>query len=154
MCPVETAAPLLPDDQQVTTSLHRPIKGECDVTLNDADISDSIARALLDAIQEKRTGNQLPATMMALARVGGAQLQPWLATGGNHQVRSSSLPKIHCEPYVRGYLKNQPSTAVPAQINSSRSCLTPTAEAETNVQADPLHGNCDNTVILVHSWRG
>ena len=106
ICPVETAAPLLPDDQQVTTSPPRPVKEEGDVTLNDEDIPDSIARALFDALQEKRTGNQLPATMIALARVGGSQLQPWLATGGNHQVRSSSLPKFHGEPYVRGYLES------------------------------------------------
>ena len=81
------------------------VKEEGDVTLNDADIPDSIVRALFDVLQEKRTENQLPATMIALARVGGAaQLQPWLATEGNHQVRSSSLPKFHGEPYVRGYL--------------------------------------------------
>ena len=73
--PVETATPLLPDDQQVTTSPPRPVKEEGDVTLNDTDILDSIARALFNALQEKLTGNQLPATMIALARVGGAQLQ-------------------------------------------------------------------------------
>ena len=76
------------------------------MTLNDADIPDSIARALFDALQEKRTGNQLPATMIALARVGGAQLQQWLATGGNHQVRLFPLPKFHGEPYVRGYVES------------------------------------------------
>ena len=82
-CPVE--APLLPDDQHVTTSPPSPVKEEGDVTPNDADIPDSIARALLDALPEKRTRNQLPATMISLARVGGAQLQQqWLATGRNH----------------------------------------------------------------------
>ena len=38
-------------------------------------------------------------------------------------------------------ISNQPSTAVPVQINSRRSGLTPAVEAETNLQADPLHGN-------------
>ena len=38
-------------------------------------------------------------------------------------------------------ISNQPNTAVLAQINSRRSGLTPAAEAETKVQADPLHGN-------------
>ena len=38
-------------------------------------------------------------------------------------------------------ISNQPSTAVHAQMSSSRSGLTPEAEAETSVQADPVHGN-------------
>ena len=38
-------------------------------------------------------------------------------------------------------ISNQPSIAVPAQINSSKNGLIPAAEAETNVQADSLHGN-------------
>ena len=38
-------------------------------------------------------------------------------------------------------ISNQPSTAVSAQINSSKNGVTSAAEAETNVQADPLHGN-------------
>ena len=69
-CPVES--PLLPDDQHVTTSPPSPDKEEGDVTPNDADIPDSIARALLDALQEKRTGNQLPAMRISVARVGGS----------------------------------------------------------------------------------
>ena len=42
---------------------------------------DSIARALLDALQEKRMGNQIPATMGPLARVRASQLQQCLAKG-------------------------------------------------------------------------
>ena len=72
ICPVETAS-LLPDDQQVTTSPPSPVKEESDVTLNDADILDSIARALFDVLQENRTGNQLPAMRISLARVGWRQ---------------------------------------------------------------------------------
>ena len=80
ICPVE--APPLPDDQHVTTSAPSPVKEEGDVTLNDADIPDSIARALFGALHEKRTGNQLPAMRILLARVGGSQLQQqWMATG-------------------------------------------------------------------------
>ena len=107
ICPVDTAASrLLPNDQQATTSPPKPVKEEGDVTLNDADIPDSIAKALFDALQKKWTGNQLPATMIAVARVGGAQLLPWLAPGGNQQIRSSSLPTFHGEPYVKGYLES------------------------------------------------
>ena len=71
--PVE--APSLPDYQQVTTSVPSPDKEEGEVTPSDADTPDSIVRALLDALQEKRTENQLPATMISLARVGASQLQ-------------------------------------------------------------------------------
>ena len=77
ICPVE--APPLPDDQHVTTSAPSPIKEEGDVTLNEADIPDNIPRALFDALQEKRTGNKLPAMRISLARVGWRQ-------GGNHKV--------------------------------------------------------------------
>ena len=47
----------------------------------DADIPDSIARALLDALQGKRRGHQLPATMVPLARVWASQLQHCIAKG-------------------------------------------------------------------------
>ena len=82
--PVE--APPLPDHQHVTTSPPIPHKEEGEVTPSDADIRDSIARTLLDVLQEKRTGNQLPVTMISLARVGGPQLQQCLATRTNDQV--------------------------------------------------------------------
>ena len=70
----------------VTTSTPSPDKEECEVTPSDADIPDSIARALLDPLREKQSGNQLPASMISLARVGGPQLQQCLVTGRNHQV--------------------------------------------------------------------
>ena len=60
------------------TSSPNEEKGE--VTLSDANIPDSIARALLDALQAKWTGNQLPATMAPLARVRASQLQQCLVT--------------------------------------------------------------------------
>ena len=68
--PVE-ASPL-PDYRHVTTSPPSPDKEEGDVTPNDVDIPDSIARARLDALQEKRTRKQLPAMMISVARVGGS----------------------------------------------------------------------------------
>ena len=77
--PVE--APPLPDHQHVTTSPPSPDKEEGEVTPSDADIPDSIARALLDALQEKRTGNQLPAAMISLPGVRVSQLQQCLVTG-------------------------------------------------------------------------
>ena len=131
-CPVETAdTSILPSDQRVTTSPPRTVKEEGDVRLNDADIPDSIARALFDALQENRTENQLPAM-----RISGGSRRRLLTTAVNwHRCQNSTVSHT-----LEG-ISNQPSTAVPAQINSRRSGLTPAAEAETNVQADPLHGN-------------
>ena len=63
-------APPLPDYSHITTSLPGPDKEEGEVTPSGTDIPDRIATALLDALQEKRTGNQLPAMMISLARVG------------------------------------------------------------------------------------
>ena len=51
------------------------------MTPGEADIPESIARALLDALQEKRQGNQLPAAMGPLARVRASQLLQCLAKG-------------------------------------------------------------------------
>ena len=51
------------------------------MTSSDADIPDSIARALLDALKEKRTENELPSTMILIARVRASQLQQRLVTG-------------------------------------------------------------------------
>ena len=68
--PVEASS--LPDHQQVTISPPSPEQEEGEVTPSDADIPDSIARALLDALQEKRTGSQLPGTLISVARVGAS----------------------------------------------------------------------------------
>ena len=51
----------------------------------DADIPDSVARALLDALQEKRMGNQLPAAMAPLARIRASQLQKCISDGTEPQ---------------------------------------------------------------------
>ena len=109
------------------------------MTPSDADIPDSIARAPLNALQEKRTGNQLPATMISLARVRASQLQQCLAMGTIRfislgQGPSGSINLADKVPTVNRTLEctsNQPSIAVPAQINGSRRGLTPTADTET-----------------------
>ena len=107
------------------------------------DIPNSIARALLDALHEKRPGNQLPAAMVSLARVWASQLQQCLVTGreSTKVVIQSTLDIIAvdqgpAEPstlankvsMVSRTLDVQPSTAVPAQDNSRS--LNPTARAE------------------------
>ena len=78
-CPVETAdTSVLLHDQRVTTSPPRTVKEEGDVTLNDTDIPDSIARALFDALQDNRTGTQLPAM-----RISGGSRRRLLTTAVN-----------------------------------------------------------------------
>ena len=107
-CSVETAeTSLLPDNQRVTTSVPRPVKKEGGVTLNDADIPDSIARALFDDLQENRTGTQLPAMRISC---GSRRRLVIIAViwqrKGNNQVRSFSLPKFDGKPHIRGYLES------------------------------------------------
>ena len=69
--------------------------------------------------------------------------------GANHQVCQSRCQNSTVSHTLEG-ISNQSSTAVPAQINSSRRGLTPAAEVETCVQADPLRGNREwYDVILV-----
>ena len=80
--PVETArASPLPGHQDPMSSPPNPEKEEGEVTSSNADIPHSIARALLDALQEKRTGNDLPPTMISIARVRASQLQQCLVAG-------------------------------------------------------------------------
>ena len=113
------------------------------MTLTDADIPDSIARALLDALQEKRTGIQLPAAMILLARVRVSQMQQCLVTGREptEAVIQATLDIIAvgegpADPstlankvsMVSHTLDVQPNSAVPVQ-DSSKS-LNPTARAE------------------------
>ena len=54
---------------------------EGEVESGDADIPDSVARALLKELQEKRQGNQLPAAMAPLARVRASQLHQCVTNG-------------------------------------------------------------------------
>ena len=75
--PVEEPFP--PGLQETRTPPPSLDEEEGEVTTSDADIPDSIARALLDALQDKQRGNQLPAAMVPLARVRTLQLQHCLA---------------------------------------------------------------------------
>ena len=47
----------------------------------EADIPDSIAKALLDALQTKRTGNNIPPAAILLSRIRTTQLKQCLLTG-------------------------------------------------------------------------
>ena len=58
---------------------------EGEVGSGGADIPDSVARALLDALQEKRHRNQLSAAIAPLARVRASQLQQCVANGTEPQ---------------------------------------------------------------------
>ena len=58
---------------------------EGEVESGDTDILDSVASALLEALQEKRQGHQLPAAMAPLARVRASQLQQCVANGTEPQ---------------------------------------------------------------------
>ena len=63
-----------------TPTLSTP-EEEKDVTPGDAEIPDSIAKALLDALQEELIGNSLPPTVIPMARIRAAQLTQCLMTG-------------------------------------------------------------------------
>ena len=148
--PVEAPSP--PGHQHLTTSPPRLEQEKGEVTPSDIDIPDSIARALLDTLQEKWSGNQLPATMISLARIGASQLQQCLAMGRETSEATLDIISLGQEPpnlinladkvssvsHTLESTSNQPSTAVPTKINSSRRGLTPMAEAETSVQPDSL----------------
>ena len=74
--------PSLPENASATTTAPpNPDEEEGEVTSGDADIPDSVARALLDALQEKRQGHQLPAAVVPLARVRASQLHQCVAKG-------------------------------------------------------------------------
>ena len=77
-----TRASHLPRNQDVMPSTPNPEKEEeGGMISSDADIPDSIARAVLGALQEKRTGNNLLSTIISIARVRASQLQQCLLTG-------------------------------------------------------------------------
>ena len=150
--PVETTRAVpLPGCQDVKSSPPNPEEEEGEVIPSDADIPHSIAKALLNALQRKRTGNNLPPTMISIARVRASQLQKCLVTGrepseGTIQAtldlislgqKPSGLTnladKVSTVSHTLERTSNQPSTAVPAQINSSgNTCpqltLNPTSE--------------------------
>ena len=145
ICPVE-ATPL-PDDEHVTASPPGPVKEEGDVTLNDADIPDSIARALLDALQDKRRGHQLSA---AVARVRVSQLQQCIAKGSEptEAVFQATLDLLAvgqgpADPLALADKVSMASQTPDVQLNAtvpaqdSSSSIYTTTRAE--VTADPLY---------------
>ena len=78
--PLETSrASPHPAEEGVNRSLPNFNEVEGEVTPGDADASDTIAKALLDALQEKRAGNNLPPE--SIPRIRAAQLQQCLLTG-------------------------------------------------------------------------
>ena len=88
--PVDTSkASSLPEQQGVTPSLPDPREEEGEVTPGDADIPGSIARALLDALQERWTGNNLPPAVIPVARIRATQLRQCLLTGKEPSVALS-----------------------------------------------------------------
>ena len=135
-----------------------PEKREGVVTPSDADIPDSIARALLNALQEKQTGNDLPPAVISIARVRAYQLQQCLVTGREPPEDTIQAPldlismgqepsgltnvadKVSTVSHTLEFTSNQPSSPISAKINSSRRGRTPTADAEiASVQANSLY---------------
>ena len=101
-------------------------EGEGEVIPSDADIPGSIATTLFDALQERRTGKNLPPAMILVARIRATQLHPMLDNEkrtirrygssnlgpllpGAGPIRSdqrSRQKSVHGEPYVRVYLES------------------------------------------------
>ena len=140
----------LPGKQPVMTSLPNPDEEEGEVIPCDADIPDSMARALLDALQDKRRGHQLPAAMVPLARIRASQLQQCIAKGTEptEAIVQTTLDLISmgqgpADPLAladKMSMVNQTpdvqlNAVVPAQDSSS--IINTTARAE--VTADPLY---------------
>ena len=115
----------------------------------DADIPDSVAGALLEALQEKRQGHQLSAAMAPLARVRASQLQQCVANGTEPQegVIQAALDLIAMvqgpsDPVALADKVSMVSQMPEVQMNAtlpapdSSSSINTTAHAE--VTANPL----------------
>ena len=97
---------------------------EGEVGSGDADIPDSVARALLDALQEKRHGNQFPAAMAPLARIRASQLHQCISNGTEPQetVIQAALDLIA--------MGQGPSD--PAALSDKVSMVSQTPDVQTN----------------------
>ena len=150
--------PSLPANESVTTSLPNPDEEEGEVTSCDADIPDSIARALLDVLQDKRKGHQLPAAMVPLARVRASQLHNCIAKGTEptEAVVQATLDLIAVgqgppDPLALANKVSMVSQTPDVQLNSvvpayySSSSINTTARAD--VTADPLY------TVLAHKMN-
>ena len=143
--------PSLPaNTSAATTAPPNPDEEEGEVTSCDADIPDSVARALLDALQDKRKGHQRPAAMVPLARVRASQLHNCIAKGTEPtkavvqttldliamgQGPPDSLALADKVSMVSQTPDVQVNATLPAQDSSSS--INTTARAE--VTADPLY---------------
>ena len=149
--PVDDSSPT--EHSAITTTAPEPSifdVEEGEVESGEADIPDSVARALLDALQEKRMGNQLPAAMAPLARIRASQLQKCISDGTEPQktVIQAALDLIATgkgpsDPaaladkvsMVSQMPDVQTNATLPAQDSSSTINTTPCAE----VTANPLY---------------
>ena len=123
---------------------------EGEVASGNGNIPDSVARALLDALQEKRQGKQLPAAMIPLARVRASQLHQCVANGTDptEAVIQATLDLIAMgqgpsDPLALADKVSMVSQMPDVQVNAtlpaqdSSSSINTTARAE--VTADPLY---------------
>ena len=128
-----------------------------EVESGNADIPDSVARALLDALQEKRYGNQLPAAMAPLARIRASQLQQCVTNGTEPQeaVIQAALDLIAMgqgspDPVALADKVSmvsqtpdvQTNATLPAQDSSSRSDRKPFVQSGHARQSHQSHGTC------------
>ena len=135
------------------------------MTSCDAHIPDSIARELLDALQDKRKGHQLPAAMVPLARVRSSQLHHCIAKGTDptDAVVEATLDLIALgqgppDPLALANKVSMVSQTPDVQLNAvvpaqdTSSSINTTARAE--VTADPLYtalahnSNTSPTVLM------
>ena len=144
-----------PPEQLSVTSTGPPNPSNLDVEEDevescDTDIPDSVARALLEALQEKRQGHQLQAAMAPLARVRASQLQQCVANGTEPQeaVIQAALDLIAMgqgpsDPVALADKVSMVSQMPEVQMNAtlpapdSSSSINSTAHAE--VTANPLY---------------
>ena len=116
----------------------------------DADIPDSIARALLDALQDKRRGHQLPAAMSSLARIRASRLQHCIATGSEptEAVVQATLDLIAvgqgpADPLALAgkvsMVSQTPDVQLNATLPAQASSSTINTSTRAEVTADPLY---------------
>ena len=158
-----------PADQGANPSPLNPDEVEDEGTPGDADIPDSIVRALLDALQEKWAGNNILRALTPLVRIRTTQLKQCLLTARDpsDSTIQATLELIYMEQDTPGPVNivdkvstvshifecttNQPSTTVPGQANNGSSGRTvptsPTNEAaEVNLASFGPNNRQSSTV--------
>ena len=149
--PVEAPSP--PGLQQVRISPPSLDEEEGEVTPGDADIPDSIARALLDALQEKWMGNELPAAMGPLARVRASQLQQCLAKGSKltEAVIQATLDLIAvdqgpADPLALANTVSMVSQTPDMQLNATVPAQDSSSSFNTTARAEVTEGSLNTTI--------